>query len=145
MPLARVAMGPQSQGRAAPWPLYLRPLPSAAGHVAAGPRLDPDSAEWVRALASAGRQREAALARLHEMLLRIARAEVQRRGPRIELAGPELDDLAHQAAADAMIAITGKLDDFRGESRFTTWAYKFVLFEVSTKLGRHFWRDAGPR
>ena len=49
--------------------------------------------------------------------------------------------MAHQAAADAMVAITAKLGQFRGESRFTTWAYKFVIFEVSTKIGRHFWRN----
>ena len=73
--------------------------------------LDADSAEWLRVLADSGPRREAALARLHEMLLRIARAEAGRRGPRIRLAGPELDDLAHQAAADALIAITGKLTD----------------------------------
>jgi RNA polymerase sigma-70 factor (ECF subfamily) len=74
------------------------------------------------------------------MLVRIARGEVGRRAPRLRLAGPELDDLAYQAAADALIAITGKLGQFRGESRFTTWAYKFVIFEVSAKIGRHFWR-----
>ncbi len=106
--------------------------------VAAG--LDPASAEWLRVLADTGPQREAGLARLHEMLLRIARGEVRRRGPRLQLTGPELDDLAYQAAADALIAITGKLGQFRGESRFTTWAYKFVIFEVSGKIGRHFWR-----
>jgi RNA polymerase sigma-70 factor (ECF subfamily) len=55
--------------------------------------------------------------------------------------GQELDDLAHQAAADALLTITAKLGEFRGESKFTTWAYKFVMFEVSTKLGRHFWRN----
>src|ERR1700757_1666509 len=88
---------------------------------AAVPRLDPDSAGWLRMLAGTGPGREAALARLR-------------------LTGPELDDLAYQAAADALIAITAKLGQFRGESRFTTWAYKFVIFEVSAKLGRHFWR-----
>jgi RNA polymerase sigma-70 factor, ECF subfamily len=102
--------------------------------------LDSDSAEWLRTLAGVGPGREAALARLHEMLLRIARSEVRRRGPRLQLAGPELDDLAYQAAADALLAITGKLGQFRGESRFTTWAYKFVILEVSAKIGRHFWR-----
>ena len=54
--------------------------------------------------------------------------------------GPELDDLAHQAAADALVSIRRRLTDFRGESRFTTWAYTFVIFEVGSKLGRHFWR-----
>jgi hypothetical protein len=73
---------------------------------AAGPGLDPDSAEWLRLLAGTGPLRKAALARLHEMLVRIARGEVGRRAPRLRLAGPELDDLAYQAAADALIAIT---------------------------------------
>jgi RNA polymerase sigma-70 factor (ECF subfamily) len=91
-------------------------------------------------LACAGSQREAGLARLHEKLVRIAHREVRRRGPRLQIAGPELEDLAYQAAADALVAITGKLGQFRGESRFTTWAYKFVIFEVSAKIGRHFWR-----
>ncbi len=105
--------------------------------------LDPESAEWVRVLAGAGPAREAALARLHELLLRIARGEVARRGPRLQVTGPELDDLAYQAAADALVAITGKIGQFRGESRFTTWAYKFVILDVSAKIGRHFWRNPG--
>jgi len=79
------------------------------------------------------------------MLVRIARAEVARRGPRLRIAGPELDDLAYQAAADALVAITGKIGQFRGESRFTTWACKFVIFEVSAKIGRHFWRHPAVR
>jgi RNA polymerase sigma-70 factor, ECF subfamily len=112
---------------------------------AAMPRLDPDSAGWLQMLAATGPAREAALARLHEMLVRIARGEVGRRAPRLQLAGPELDDLAHQAAGDALIAITSKLGQFRGESRFTTWAYKFVIFEVSAKIGRHFWRHPDVR
>jgi RNA polymerase sigma-70 factor (ECF subfamily) len=103
-------------------------------------RLDAESAEWLQGLAGAGARREAALALLHERLLRIARGEVARRGPRLAISGPELDDLAYQAAADALVAITGKIGQFRGESRFTTWAYKFVILEVSAKIGRHFWR-----
>jgi len=103
-------------------------------------RLDPESAGWLSALTGTGAEREAALERLHALLVRIARGEVARRGPRLQITGPELDDLAYQAAADALVAITAKLRQFRGESRFTTWAYKFVIFEVSAKLGRHFWR-----
>jgi RNA polymerase sigma-70 factor, ECF subfamily len=102
--------------------------------------LDAESAEWLRALGAAGPQRETALRQLHDRLLRIARSEAARRGQRLAIVGPELDDLAHQAAADALLAITSKIGQFRGESRFTTWAYKFVIFEVSAKLGRHFWR-----
>jgi RNA polymerase sigma-70 factor (ECF subfamily) len=107
---------------------------------AAAAGLDAESAEWLRLLAGTGPGRESALERLHAMLVRIARREVARRGPRLRVTGPELEDLAYQAAADALVAITGKLGQFRGESRFTTWAYKFVIFEVSAKIGRHFWR-----
>ena len=106
-------------------------------------QLDPESAGWLGALADHGARREAALARLHEMLLRIAQRECARRGPRLRITGPELDDLAYQAAADAVMAITRKLGQFRGESRFTTWAYKFAIFEVSDKIGRHFWQNPG--
>jgi RNA polymerase sigma-70 factor (ECF subfamily) len=94
-------------------------------------------------LAETGPQREAALARLHGMLVRIARGEVSRRGPRLRITGPELEDLAYQAAADALLAITGKIGQFRGESRFTTWACKFAILEVSAKIGRHFWGHPG--
>jgi RNA polymerase sigma-70 factor (ECF subfamily) len=107
---------------------------------ASASQLDAESARWLRALAEPGAAREVALARLHELLLSIARREVARRGPRLAITGPELDDLAYQAAADALLAITGKVGQFRGEGRFMTWAYKFVIFEVSAKIGRHFWR-----
>ena len=109
------------------------------GGISLPQRLDPDSRQWVRVLSGTGPQREAGLARLHELLLRIARAELQRRNGQFRITGPELDDLAYQAAADALLAIDLKLGQFRGESRFTTWAYKFVIFEVSAKIGRHFW------
>jgi RNA polymerase sigma-70 factor (ECF subfamily) len=101
---------------------------------------DDESAEWLRTLRACGRERDAAVARLHRLLVDIARSELRRRRTRLDLSGPEVDDLAHQAAADALLAIMAKLDGFRGESRFTTWAFRFVILEVSTKLGRHFWR-----
>ena len=84
---------------------------------ASAARLDPESAEWLGALAGTRPPREAALTRLHEMLVRIAWAECRRRGPRLQITGPELDDLACQTAADAVMAITRKLGQFRGESR----------------------------
>src|SRR4051812_43078806 len=102
-----------------------------AGGISPPQRLDSDSRQWVRVLSGTGPQREAGLARLHELLLRIARAELQRRHGQFRITGPELDDLAYQAAADALLAIDLKRGQFRGESRFTTWACKFVIFEVS--------------
>jgi RNA polymerase sigma-70 factor (ECF subfamily) len=102
--------------------------------------LDDESSEWLRILDPRATDHQVGLARLHERLLAIARAELHRRTTRVT--GPELDDLAHQAAADAMLAILAKRVTFRGESRFMTWAYRFVVLEVSGKLGRHHWRHA---
>jgi RNA polymerase sigma-70 factor, ECF subfamily len=104
--------------------------------------LDAASADWLRRL-SAGEValRQEAERELHARLVRIALAEVNRRSGSTPVSGQELTDVAHQAADDAMLAILAKLDGFRGESRFTTWAYRFVILEVSSKLGRHYWRD----
>jgi RNA polymerase sigma-70 factor (ECF subfamily) len=99
-------------------------------------RLHPEAAGWLGALVDTGPQRDTTLARLHELLVRIARGEVARRGPQLQMTGPELEDLACLAAAAALLSITGKLAQFHGESRFTTWAYKFVIFEVSARIRR---------
>jgi RNA polymerase sigma-70 factor (ECF subfamily) len=105
-----------------------------------GRAADAESQRWLTELRDDSAGRQQSIAELHTLLLRAARSELHRRGDRVRINGVELDDLAHQAAADALVAILAKLEQFRGESRFTTWAYKFVILEVSTKLGRHFWR-----
>ena len=106
-----------------------------------GRQLDKETREWLVSLGETGRIRTEALGRLHDLLLRVAYSELRRRRERQPITGPELDDLAHQAADDALVAITAKLPTFRGDSRFTTWAYKFAILEVSSKLGRHFWQQ----
>ncbi len=45
-----------------------------------------------------------------------------------------------QAADDALMAVLRRLDDFRGTSRFTTWAYKFALLEAAVKLRKRAWQ-----
>jgi len=102
--------------------------------------LDPESATWLRELRSGD---QAAVRRLRDRLIRVARAEVNRRAGQLPFGGVELDDIAEQAASDATLAVLAKLDLFRGESRFTTWASKFAILEVSSKVGRHFWRRDG--
>jgi RNA polymerase sigma-70 factor (ECF subfamily) len=101
--------------------------------------LDAASVGWLEGLSGVGVEYDATTVRLYELLLRVARGEARRRSPRLGIRGPELDDLAHQAAADALVNVVAKVGEFRGESRFTTWACKFAIFEVSTKIGRHFW------
>src|SRR5579862_7343121 len=79
---------------------------------------DPESETWVQSLAASGLERDEAVGRLHELLVRAARAEARRRADQLGITGPEVDDLAIQAASDALVAIVAKLDQFRGESRF---------------------------
>jgi RNA polymerase sigma-70 factor (ECF subfamily) len=103
--------------------------------------MDPVSQEWVRDLKSAGPLHDRAVGRLHTLLLRVARFEAARRRDRVPGSSlSELDDLCVQAASDALMAVTRKLDSFRGAARFTTWASKFAILEFSTRLRRHVWR-----
>jgi RNA polymerase sigma-70 factor (ECF subfamily) len=101
----------------------------------------PVERNWVEALTAEGVERDDALAELHELLLRAARFELNRRRAALShVRGEELDDLAVQAADDAMVALLGKLDSYRGASRFTTWAYKFALLEAGVKVRRRAWQ-----
>jgi RNA polymerase sigma-70 factor (ECF subfamily) len=102
---------------------------------------DEDSQEWIEALSSEGSIRDEAIARLHALLMRAARFEVTRRAQSVShLRGGDLDDLAQQSADDALVAVLAKLDRFRGQSGFTTWAYKFALLEAAVKLRRRAWQ-----
>ncbi|MDX6626803.1 MAG: hypothetical protein QOE56_1792 [Solirubrobacterales bacterium] len=102
---------------------------------------DDASRLWLRRLRGVGAQREAAVAELHLLLLKAARFEVGRRSDTLpHLRGGDHEDLAQQSADDALLAILGKLNDFRGESRFTTWAYKFALLEAAVKVRRRAWQ-----
>src|SRR5919197_703131 len=90
--------------------------------------LDDESLDWLRSLRGTHAVREAAISRLHALLLRAARFEVARRRPTLpHLRGNELDEIALEAADDALMSVLARLDDFRGASRFTTWVYKFAL------------------
>ena len=106
---------------------------------------DPVSRRWVEQLHADHPRHEHAAARLHDVLRRAAVHELNRRRRQLRaLSGPELDDVAQQCANDAMMKILARIDDFAGLSRFTTWAYKFVIFEVSSKVARHAWRHHPP-
>jgi RNA polymerase sigma-70 factor (ECF subfamily) len=97
---------------------------------------DAESRGWVAALSGSGPRRERAVAELHALLLGAARFEVARRGG----GSGERDDLATQAANDALMAILRKLHTYRGDSRFTTWAYKFALLEAAARMRKRAWQ-----
>jgi RNA polymerase sigma-70 factor (ECF subfamily) len=114
------------------------PLPTLARAPAP---LDVESREWLRSLRAPGAERDAATVRLHALLLRAAHFEVARRRPTLpHLRGDELQDIATEAADDALMSVLRRLDDFRGASRFTTWAYKFALLEAAVKLRKRSWQ-----
>jgi RNA polymerase sigma-70 factor, ECF subfamily len=118
--------------------------PTSRNDVSGRPR-DRDSEQWVRQLRPGHPRRDQTVAKLREVLLRAALHELsRRRGQLGSISGPEFDDLAHQAANDALMKVLAKLDEFRGLSRFTTWAYKFAMFEVSGNVARHAWRRHPP-
>jgi RNA polymerase sigma-70 factor, ECF subfamily len=106
-----------------------------------GHALDRESRDWLAALSAIGPTREAAVERLHALLLRTARFEVARRQRAAGVSGgsADLDDLAMHAADDALVAILSKLRTYRGDSHFTTWTYKFALLEAAVKVRKRSW------
>jgi RNA polymerase sigma-70 factor (ECF subfamily) len=106
---------------------------------------EPASRRWVEQLHRDHPRHQHAAAKLHDVLRRAAVHELhRRRGQLGGVSGPEFDDVAQQCADDALMKILARIDDFQGLSRFTTWAYKFVIFEVSNKVARHAWRHHPP-
>ena len=118
-------------------------MPQLASQRVHDPRraADMDSLRWLRALSDTGPEHEEAAERLHGLLLRAARFEVARRqrAGRFGRGAGDMDDLAVHAADDALVAILGKLHTYRGDSRFTTWAYKFVLLEAAAAVRKAAW------
>jgi RNA polymerase sigma-70 factor (ECF subfamily) len=120
-----------------------KPVDDIAQHTVAPPRLalDEESRRWLRDLRAEGSARDEAIAQLHALLLRAARFEIARRRPALpHVRGDELDDIALEAADDALMSVLRRLDDFRGASRFTTWVYKFALLEAAVKLRKRAWQ-----
>jgi RNA polymerase sigma-70 factor (ECF subfamily) len=103
--------------------------------------LDDESQAWVDRLSPDSPDRDAGIESLRALLLSAARFEVsKRRAAFPELRGGDQDDLAHQSADDALVAVLRKLDDFRGDARFTTWAYKFAVLEAASKVRSRAWQ-----
>jgi RNA polymerase sigma-70 factor (ECF subfamily) len=106
------------------------------------PAPDAESLGWIETLGGGGAAREDAVQRLHGLLVRAAHFEIARRRRALGDNGfpSDFDDLAMQAADDALMAIMSKLHTFRGDSRFTTWAYKFALLEAGVRVRRRAWQ-----
>jgi RNA polymerase sigma-70 factor, ECF subfamily len=109
------------------------------------PSPDAEARRWLEQLRAGHPRYHQTVARLHDVLRRVAFFELSRRRHQLRsVTGPEFEDLAQQAADDALVNVLARLDEFRGLSRFTTWAYTFAMFEVSAKVARHAWRRQPP-
>ena len=96
---------------------------------------------WLTDLTDDGPAGQQALTRLRELEVRAARHQVWRLRDLLPgAAAGELEDLAQQAANDAVVAVLRQLGTFQGRSRFTTWAYKFGVLHAGVAVRRQAWR-----
>lgn len=96
--------------------------------------------DWVQALREPGPERDAALPALHALSLKAARHQVWRMRALVPGGVDAIEDIANQAADDAVIAVLAQLHTFAGRSRFTTWAYKFGIFCAAAQVRRLAWQ-----
>jgi RNA polymerase sigma-70 factor (ECF subfamily) len=127
-------------------PVAVKDLAATVGRVQQATLLAPteresDGRAWLRALRSSGAEREQAVASLHALLVKAARFELIRRRSMLDGASETIEDLAVQSANNALIAVLRKLDSYRFESRFTTWAYKFGILEAAVLARRRAWQE----
>ncbi|HZW03927.1 MAG TPA: sigma-70 family RNA polymerase sigma factor [Anaerolineaceae bacterium] len=99
------------------------------------------NAEWITALSGQGRSQAEAIGELRELLLRAALYTLVTHLDDLQ----QIDEndrvaLAEDCAQDAVQAVLARLDDFRGESKFTTWAYKFGVNMALTRARRERWK-----
>ena len=91
--------------------------------------------EWLDALQQPGDAQQEALSDLREYLLRAVYVYLRDRRPEMRgLSAAELYERAEDFAQDALLAIRNNLDKFRGDSKFTTWAYRFVINTAASEL-----------
>ncbi len=98
--------------------------------------------EWLAALLESGEAQVQALSDLREYLVRAT--FVYLRDGRVEvthLSTDTLYEMAEDYAQNALLSIRDNLDKFRGDAKFTTWAYRFVINEAAADLRRRRYRD----
>jgi RNA polymerase sigma-70 factor (ECF subfamily) len=98
--------------------------------------------EWLAALQESGDTQFGALAELREFLLRAV--FVYLRDGRAEVAHLSTDalyEMAEDYAQEALLKIQDNLDKFRGDAKFTTWAYRFVINEAAADLRRRCYQE----
>lgn len=97
--------------------------------------------EWLHDLRASGAVQEAAIADLRNILLRAVLFLFSRNlGDFGGLARNEILQIAEDCAQEALIAVMNHLSDFRGDSKFTTWVYKFAVNIALMTARRERWK-----
>jgi RNA polymerase sigma-70 factor (ECF subfamily) len=100
------------------------------------------NADWLRALQKGGRNQQLALADLRARLLAASRAYLAKSYATQEsMRSDDARHLAEDCTQEAILIIQSKLGDFRGESRFMTWAYSIAIRVVLGELRRRRWQE----
>lgn len=97
--------------------------------------------EWIPRLSATGTTRADAIERLRELLLRAARHQVGRMPQAVDLGATRRDEIVQSAANEATLSVLARLATFEGRSRFTTWAYKFGIYQAGIEVRRATWHD----
>ncbi len=97
--------------------------------------------EWLRMLTSRGSEQAEAIADLRALLLRASLYSLHRtQYPLAYLGEEDLRQLAEDSAQEACLALLKHLHEFRGESKFTTWAFKFAVNTALVRARRESWK-----
>jgi RNA polymerase sigma-70 factor (ECF subfamily) len=122
--------------------MSVRHLRRPGAAVASRAGLDAESRAWWERLHAPEPVRSWAIAELHELLRREAAFHIRLRVRRLSgFPRGDIDDLAVQAADDALVVLLRKLEDYRGDSQFWTWARRFVALEAPVSIRRRLGRD----
>lgn len=98
--------------------------------------------EWLEELHSSGSAQEAAIADLRNLLLHAALYFFSRNlGDFQGLSRDEILQRAEDCAQDALVAVLNHLSDFRGDSKFTTWVYKFAINKAMMTARHERWKS----
>lgn len=86
------------------------------------------NADWLIDLSARGAQQTGALEDLRQLLLRAAQKTFSSYLGDLQGYPPgAVAELSDDCAQEALIAVLDHLEDFQGDSKFTTWAYKFAV------------------
>lgn len=97
--------------------------------------------EWLSELQSSGEEQAIALEDLRAYLRRAAFYSLSQNAHALtRLTWTQIEQLAEDCAQDALLAVLNQLSEFRGDSRFTTWAYKFAINIALVTARRERWK-----